>query len=229
MFSLIYCMHKNFFLLLLFSFLFSACGFGASPSPTISLDTPLYSDDEEENGRIMKHVYDLTDSSQLAEYAKSPNQGVRAYVAANIHTPVETLKVLSKDESPIVRQYLGTNRSVSADILKTLSQDDSFEVRGTISKNPTTPEEVLKVFIDDVEHVQELLVNNTNLSEDLMLQIVDEMKNPRSLEVFAKRGDLPESVKEALRNSEFESVRNAVDGIKSSPMIPDGNIQVQTE
>lgn len=218
-----------FFLVLIFSFVFFSGCFFQDDSPKVTLDTPLYSDNDEENGKIMKHVYDLADSVQLAEYAKSPNQGVRAYVAANIHTSEETLRMLSKDDSPIVRQYVGSNRSANADILTSLSKDDSLEVRGTVAKNPTTPENVLAEFIDDIEHVQELLVTNTNLSEGVMLKIANEMKNPRSLEVFAKRSDLPENIKEILRKSEFESVRNAVDGIESSPMIPVSDIQVKTE
>lgn len=216
--------------LVLFSsiFVIGGCSWESS-SPKVSLETALSSENDEENGKIMTHVQSLKDPLQLAEYAKSPNQGVRAYVAMNSFAPKETLETLSHDASPIVRQYLGANRGVDLEILNTLSSDSDADVRGTVAKNPTTPENTLKKFIGDAENVQELLVSNTNLSEALLLQIAKEMKNPRPLEVLAKRSDLPKSVQEELKKSSFESVRNAMNGVSPTPFVPAENIQVQTE
>jgi hypothetical protein len=96
----------------------------------------------------------------LAQLAKRSNWEIRAIVAQNKNSPIETLFELADDTDPDVRYCVVANPKVPIDILVKLSNDDSASVRYIVAQNRRTPEPILsKLTKDDDRFIQAEAIN----------------------------------------------------------------------
>lgn len=160
-----------------------------------------------ENGDIMDLAQETSDAELLSFLADHKNQGVRANVAGNINTPVESLEKLSNDEVWSVLSYLASNDNTPQDILEKLSQNEDERVRWVVAKNSNTNKELLSKFIEDSSvNVQKYLTENVSLDTNLMTQIAEKSMAPAVLNLL-ERNDLPEEVINILKKSNNDKIR----------------------
>jgi hypothetical protein len=87
----------------------------------------------------------------IVKLASDEEYHVRAYVALNEKTPINTLAILAKDVDIDVRNAVAENRNTSADTLAVLAKDEDSDVRCAVVENKNTSVETLVMLAKDKE------------------------------------------------------------------------------
>ncbi len=126
----------------------------------LSLRTSVYDREQE----FSETMVDL-----LRDIATNPvDMGARWAVAKNPHTPVEVLRLLSKDAINLVRALIATNPGTPSDVLETFFSDEKI-VRDGLSGNPNTPLKLLKILSDDNDKMVRMrLAENPSASKEIL-------------------------------------------------------------
>ncbi len=180
-----------------------------SPEPTDGMAPGGVSIEEVQ--RLTRLAKDSEDPTELTEYARHPNQGIRSEAAKNPNLPVEIQQELVDDPEWLVRNYLGANPALAAEVASALVDDPDRRARWTVAKNPTVPEEILVEFVDD-DHieVQKKLAENTAISAELQLQIAQESE-PGAVITLLKREQLPDEVMAAIEARPEQAIQDALE------------------
>ena len=94
----------------------------------------------------MKKFSDLFNIENLDPEERSD---LFSQVAENPNTPIETLKLLAKDEDWLVRSFVAINSSTPIETLNLLAGDENRYVRYGVAQNPNTPPEILNLLAKD--------------------------------------------------------------------------------
>ena len=108
-----------------------------------------------------------TSKEDLIELANDPLVWIRANVAANLNTPINTLRELSEWGDRYIRQNVAGNPNTPLDILIDFSKNADTE--GIISINPSTPEYIKKDLVKSPETVTRYAIVNSHLSSGTLL------------------------------------------------------------
>ena len=116
--------------------------------------------------------------SLLKEIAINPiDMGARWAVAKNPHTPIETLKLLSKDKINLVRALVATNPSTPTTILEKFFSDEKI-VRDGLSGNISTPLKILKILAHDNDKMVRMRLAENPSSNIEILNILKNDSEP---------------------------------------------------
>lgn len=126
----------------------------------LSLRTSVYDREQEFSDTMVDLLRDI---------ATNPvDMGARWAVAKNPHTPVDILRLLSKDSINLVRALVATNPSTPSDVLEGFFSDEKI-VRDGLSGNPNTPPKLLKILSDDNDKMVRMrLAENPAASKDIL-------------------------------------------------------------
>jgi hypothetical protein len=96
--------------------------------------------------------------ARLRLLARHENPKIRESVASSHHAPADVVAELAKDPDAGVRAWLARNETVSCDILRDLAHDESETVRGFVAVNYYVPADVMAQLADDPSDVVRGLV-----------------------------------------------------------------------
>ncbi len=164
----------------------------------------------EEVQRLTKLASNSDSATELQEYAKHPNEGIRSEAAKNPNLPAETQMELVNDDKWLVRNYLGANPNLDVAVAAALVNDEDHRARWTVAKNPIVPESILVNFIEDENaEVQKKLADNTAISKEMMLMIA-EKSDATAVLVLLQRDNLTEDVLDVIRARPEKTIKDAL-------------------